>query len=324
MSDRSPSTKRSNFLAVTIAAFTIAFFHLSDNPEIVGADPEELRSSPPLLALTPVIQGDVGDSAEETHKQSDQAATAEKEKQPEGRVVRGRMAVLMNLLMLQKARAVVAMYPEYSIRFHKHERIDGDMQKPQVIQMKVRHEPFSVYMKWKVGDKGRQLLFVPGQHDDKMLVRMGGIKGRLLGTLKVDPYGPQAMADSRHPVTRAGLLGMIDEMIAHRKHDLSTSEVDAQVTANVKVNDVNCYRFLARYRNPKASKSYRKSVVYLDAEKFLPVAVTNYTWARDAGDIEEAELDQQTLIENYAFSELIVQQAAVAENFNAGNKRYRF
>ena len=42
--------------------------------------------------------------------------------------------------------------------------------------VKVRHEPFSIYLKWLSGEVGREVLYVDGANDGEMFVRSGGWK----------------------------------------------------------------------------------------------------------------------------------------------------
>jgi hypothetical protein len=89
---------------------------------------------------------------------------------------------------------------EHEHGHHHHHGDDDDVQDLQTIQLKLRHKPYGVYMKWlEGGDVGRELLFAEGQYDDKMQVRLGGRKA-VLPVMKLDPNGSLAMKESRHPV----------------------------------------------------------------------------------------------------------------------------
>ena len=64
---------------------------------------------------------------------------------------------------------------DYSCTFFKQERIDGELGEQQQILMKVRHEPFSVYMSFLKPYAGREVLYVDGQNE-----RQDGRVGRRL------------------------------------------------------------------------------------------------------------------------------------------------
>ena len=89
-----------------------------------------------------------------------------------------RLALQLHIALLESSKHRIANLPDYSATFLKQERVEGDdLQELQTIQFKMRHKPFSVYMKWlEGGDVGRQVLFVEGQYDDKLQVRLGGKK----------------------------------------------------------------------------------------------------------------------------------------------------
>ncbi len=228
-------------------------------------------------------------------------------------VVQGRTALLMQILMLEKARDNISKFSGYHVNFHKQERINGRLNDPQLIEMDIRHEPFSVYMNWKTAYKGQQVLFVPSENDGKAVVRLGGFKGRLLGPVRVKPDGPQAMADSRYPLTKAGILPVIDLILEHRQTDLKQMEsVDCEMTEHEMMHGRRCFKYSVRYASKAACELYRESIVYIDETTLVPVRITNYTWARDAEDLTVDEFKELTLIEDYAFSDLKVRSKKVA------------
>jgi hypothetical protein len=309
--DTNHSSSRSNTLALGISLLAGSILYASTNPETSGADPSELvgyGSTSLAVKLAPVIHSttshDTAEAAAAKGKEAAQKPDSQSVRKP---VAQGRIALLMNTLMLEKARTRVASFSGYKVMFHKHERIDGTLQDPQTISMDIRHKPFSVYMKWKTGDKGRQLLFVPEKHDGKAIVRFGGIKGRLIPPVKIDPDGSRAMAESRYPITKAGILPVIDAVIAYRKEDIAkrTGLICTMYDDEI-VNDRKVYSFRIEYPSNAVSKEYRVAVSYLDQETLMPVRLCNYTWAVDAEDLTPEELDEQTLIEDYAFTDLEV------------------
>ncbi len=322
MASSHASSRRPNVLATGISLIAIGVLYANTNPETSGADPSELLgggqtsvslSIAPALSYT--MPPDTVASPEAVDASSDDA-TATTAAAPAGPVpsVTGRIALVTHILMLEKARDAVANYPAYVVNFHKRERIDGELHEPQSIQMEVRHEPFSIYMKWLNFDKGRRLKFVPAEQDGKAQVKLGGLKGRLLPAISIEPNGSRAMAESRYPVTKAGILPMIDDMLAYRRDDLEKrTGLKCELYENVEVNGKTCYGFVVRYPDQATSSLYRWSVTYLDKDTFIPVRLTNYTWARDAENLSPGELDEQTLIEDYAFSDLQVRNLETAQ-----------
>lgn len=209
--------------------------------------------------------------------------------------------------------------------FSKQERINGDLTQNQIIEMKVQHGPtFGIYMKWKNGDTGRQVLYNDSYPDGQMVVKLGGLKGRLLPAIKLDPRGERAMSEARYPVTEAGILGMTRQILAHREADLKRGYgVICRRLPNQQFDERECMCFVFEYESPEISATYRKSIILIDTRNCIPLMARNYTWARDTDGLTPEELDEQTLIENYTFTALNFGAELVAEDFSRDNPRYR-
>ena len=68
----------------------------------------------------------------------------------------------------------------YTATLFRQERVNGELLEPQAMSLKLRHEPFSVYMKWLDGGYADEVLYVDGGYDGKLVVNMGGWKSRLV------------------------------------------------------------------------------------------------------------------------------------------------
>ncbi len=229
------------------------------------------------------------------------------------------------LLMLQDGARFLANTREYSTVFHKQERLQGDLTEVQQIDMKVRHTPhFSVYMKWKNGDAGRQALYSDAYDDGKVSVKLGGFKGRLLPAIRLNPRGDEAMAEARHPITEAGLLFLTRRLIADRQSELEKSlRVKCSRLPNTTVDERSCYQFQFEYPDSVANPEYRKSLIAIDSRYHVPLLVQNWTWVSGAGEISATELDEQTLVESYSFSGLNFGVSYADADFSRDNPKYR-
>ena len=234
-------------------------------------------------------------------------------------------AIKFSLLLLKDGGRFIDNIDNYRVIFEKRERIKGDIGELETMELKVRHAPnFSVYMKWKTGDTGRQLLYNEEYDDKQMVVKLGGLKGRILPALKLDPLGSEAKAGARYPVTEAGMSGMIRQMIVHRENDLSHGHgIDCRRLANEVFDDRECYCFRYEYSDPKFNTLYRKSIVLMDTRYHVPLRVLNYTWSDNAEGMTPEQLDEMTMIEDYAFRQLDMGANLVAEDFSRDNPAYR-
>lgn len=312
-------------ICVMAAGILVLSFHAT--PAGAGLDAASITGVVPVSAPMPVAptttdaDGLTSLSLEEINRRIQQAING------------SRLALHLHVALLEVGKQRIERFPDYSAKFFKQERIDGeDLQEVQSCQLKLRHEPFSVYMKWEEGgDVGRQLLFVDGQHDGKMLVKLGGRKGALLPILKLDPDGSIALKEARHPVTEMGLLKLADLILKYRKRDLDLKEgVHWQMLPDQKFLDHDCYCFVVEYDSKEFEPVYRKSITYIDKKHSLPVGVKNFGWpveelaAADAPVRDPQALDEATLIESYGYKDMSFETRLADNAFDKGNAEYKF
>lgn len=229
------------------------------------------------------------------------------------------------LLMLQDGIRFLSNAREYSVLFRKQERIGGDLSEVHVIDMKVREYPeFSIYMKWKNVDAGRQALYNAAYEDQKMVVKLGGLKGRLLPAIHLDPLSPEAMAESRHPITEAGILLLAKRLIDDRRKELEQGiSVKCTRLANTAIDERPCFQFQFDFPDAKSNPDYRKSVVAIDSQYHIPLQVQNWTWAAADFSGTAEDLEGQTLLESYSFSGLNFGVKYAELDFSRENPKYR-
>ncbi|MFN9717808.1 MAG: DUF1571 domain-containing protein [Planctomycetota bacterium] len=230
-------------------------------------------------------------------------------------------AIKFSQLLLRDGARFLENIDNYSVVFNKRERLGGDLGKSQTIEMKIRHSPsFGVYMKWRNGDSGRQLLYSEEYEDKKLVVRLGGMKGKLLGPIKLDPGSPEALAEARYPCTEAGLLGMVRQVLAHRENDLKHGQgVSCMRLPNRQCDERECYCFQYDYTSKEFNADYRRSIVLIDTRYHIPMQVINYTWLLETEGLTEAEMDEQSLIEDYSFSQIDFGRTLIGADFDRAN-----
>ena len=103
---------------------------------------------------------------------------------------------------------------DYRATFLRQERIDGKLRDLEEIELEFKR-PFMVKMLWKKGSKrGRTVIFVEGENENKMLVRMEGLLGRFVKFLRLDPEGRLAKQGGRRTIKQAGLGNLVQSLIA--------------------------------------------------------------------------------------------------------------
>ena len=237
--------------------------------------------------------------------------------------ISGRWAMMLNVMMLERGLESFSKVSDYKAMLHKQERLGDTLGEVQKLECKLRHEPFSVYMKWHSGDIGRELIYVDGQNDGNMIVHPGGWKGRLTGALNLDPNGTMAMSESRHPVTQAGLAQLANTLLGYHRQCLNGKQGwNCDLYDNQKINGRDCYLVIVTYDDPKFSSTYRKSMHYIDKELSVPIANRNFGWPNE--DCDLAKIDEETLVESYTWINIQIENRLADADFDSTNSEYHF
>ncbi len=354
---KSPCPKRRNLPAIAVSFSALSFLYFNFDPTPAGADPASFEAAAFAEAMSadteaifaeatptpvPVATASLGSEVPVTTTVAQPAVandriTAIIDLLADGQGIDlprnldgvvwddNRLLILSNIVILKRGLAKLDTIPSYTANFFKQERVDGTLLDGQMVQMKIQHEPFGVYMKWITGDKGRELLYVDGENEGKMLVHAGGWKARLVPALKLDPEGSIAMRESRHPCTMAGLRGMMLKMLADRENDLVyADDVDYAVAENQTFDDRDCIAFQVEHFAREHSPVYRKSVYFFDREHSIPLFVKNHGWPAEGAEVDPATLDDETLIEHYTFTELDLATRLASADFERTNRKYKF
>ncbi|MBS0264694.1 MAG: DUF1571 domain-containing protein [Planctomycetes bacterium] len=320
-----PGTSRQNCLAGLIGALALGVLFLTFRTKPAGAGLDNsAKSAPQLLSNLPSSSaGDLVASAGGTGNVS----AADLNRQIQSAIRGSKLALQLHVALLELGKHRIEQIPDYTATFVKQEKLDGgDLQELQSMEFKLRHKPFSVYMKWvEGGDVGREVLLVDGQYDDKMLVRLGGIKKKL-PLMKLEPTGSLAMAESRHPVTEAGLLQLAEKILKYRKRDMAMkSGVRWEMHADQKFMGRVCDCWSVEYESPEVEPTYRKSITYIDRELSLPICVRNFGWPEKGAEFSDAAaLDEATLIEYYGYTDIRVDERLPDVAFDKANTEYTF
>jgi hypothetical protein len=201
------------------------------------------------------------------------------------------------LQLLAKARESFAGVKDYSCTLIKRERINGQLSPDNVVSMKVRNEPFSVYMRWLEPKAmvGQEACFVAGKNDNKMRVRSAGFLGNL-GFVTLDTDDPRTRESSRHAITEAGIGNLLERYTqrweAERKANLTQVRI-----AEYEYNKRRCTRVETTHPKRDGQFAFYRNVLYFDKETHLPIRVECYDWPRRDGEAGE-------LVEVYSYANM--------------------
>lgn len=299
---------RENASVLLVALCAVAAISLSYDPIPAGSLPDEVvdSSAEELLSVASGFETEPQASADSVESDS-----------PSGRDALG-----VQTRLLERGLQGIESLSNYSATFMKQEKLNGVLSEPDIVKIKFRQEPFSIYMKWLKGeDAGQEVAYVDGENDNRLLLKYGGLKGRMIPTLKIHPSSDLAMSEARYPVTEMGLKKLIERILEFRYRDLKLAQgVDCRMSDDRTFKQHDCSFFEINYANPEISPKFRKSHVYICKETCLPICVKNYGWPLDgARTLTGNKLDEETLLECYCYTNVTQDDPLSGEEFELAN-----
>lgn len=210
---------------------------------------------------------------------------------------------------------------DYSCDFVKRERIDGVLGENQYMFMKVRHEPFSVYLRFKGPEsmKGQEVIYVRGKNDGNLLAHPTGIKKRLVGTVSLKPNSMLAMSGNRYPITEIGILHLVERLIEVGEHDVQYGECEVDLYREAKINDRSATCIQVLHPVPRRNFLFNLARIYVDDELNVPVRYEAYDWPKaNAPDAEPV------LLEEYTYYNVKLNNGFTDRDFDINNPEYEF
>lgn len=202
------------------------------------------------------------------------------------------------LQWLQEAKQTHKSIRDYTCTLVKQERVQGRLSEQNIILLKVRTQPFSVYMRWLSPQalSGQEVAFVYGRNNNKMRVHFTrGVKG-VVGWKSVDPNDPRVFQHSRHTIYEAGIGNMIEQLIQNLEKERQLDKTRVR-TAEYTYNNRHCYRVEATGTERGPQTPVGRCVFFLDKESKLPIRMENYDWPQPGATEGE-------LLEIFSFTDL--------------------
>lgn len=232
--------------------------------------------------------------------------------------VEGDKAKRFLLDFLLAAQAKLEGIEAYTATFHKQERINGKLGAMQTLSMKARNKPFSIYLKFVQPQKGKEVVFAKGRHEDKVIAHAGGWSRRLIPRLAVAPTDKLALVDSRHPITDAGLLNLTRKLVRYRKMDLTDPESIVILDRFADDSGRRWYRSIHEHPHRTPERPFARVIVLYDPETKLPVSIANFDWPAPG---HQGDLD---LAEHYKYDDLKLDVPLTDLDFDPANPEYEF
>jgi hypothetical protein len=203
------------------------------------------------------------------------------------------------LRLIASARQSYQGIRDYQCLFVKRERLRGQLQAENLIEIKVLTQPFSVYLRWMApqSSAGQQACYVAGRNNGMMRVHSTGLAG-VVGFISIDPRDPRATETSRHAITEAGIGNLIERFGQRWEVERQLNRTQVRI-AEYMYNQKRCSRVdVAHPDRGNGQYTFYRSVVYFDQETHLPIRVENYDWPRAGGSADG------DLLESYSYVDL--------------------
>ncbi len=237
------------------------------------------------------------------------AATASPSPADSDPVIRAKKAIA-------DSRARFRSVQDYTCTFFKRERIDGKLSEVNIMAMKARTRPRSVYFKFVQPYEGREAIWVEGRNKGKVVAHEAGITKLVAGTMHLDPRGDMAMEENRHPITEAGIGSLIETVHARWEADLIPGVTKVVFHPGAKVGDRSCM-MIETIHSPTERCEFSRVCLYIDAELGVPIRIESYGWPRKPGHERE-------LMEEYTYTNLKLNPGLKDRDFDPGNGQYSY
>lgn len=215
---------------------------------------------------------------------------------------------------------------DYTANFIKRTRVDGELSEMQCARVKIRHRqmnngrlavPMGVYLDFYQPDsvKGREVLWVEGRNDGKLIAHEAGFKN--LTNVKLDPTGYLAMRGQRYPITDIGMENLTVKLIDTALRDRQYGECEVRFFNNAKVGDQICNMVEVTHPNHREHFDFHRARVYFSQELNMPIRYASWSWPSSPGG-------EPILEEEYTYINIKTNVGLTDKDFDTDNPDYRF
>jgi hypothetical protein len=213
--------------------------------------------------------------------------------------------------LIREAQQAYKNVRDYTCLLVKRESVNGVLPPENVMEMKVRTQPFSVYLRWLQprSEAGQEVCYVAGRNDGKLRVHPSGVLGAV-GFVSLDLNDPRVRKSSRRSISEAGIGNAIERFARAWENERSRSLTTQVRVAEYEYNRRRCMRVETVHpTNPDGHFLYYRDVVYFDKETHLPIRLEFYDWPRRQGDPGQ-------LVEVYSFANMRLNVGLTDDVFN--------
>jgi len=213
------------------------------------------------------------------------------------------------LKLLYDCREACKKIKTYSGTFTKREFLRGKLRKTEVMLLKFRQEPLSIYAKWtgKV-HKGREVIYVKGKNKNKIIGH--DFVGPLNVTLKMAVHSSEARKSSRRPITDGGMLNSIRAFIRYVEMGKQNNDIRLRYVGTEALNGRPSH-LIVRILEKREDYPAHITFLYIDKDWLLPTKCVGYDW-------------DYKLLWVYTTVEIKLNAPLTDKDFDPKNKEYKY
>lgn len=204
---------------------------------------------------------------------------------------------------------------DYSATLVRRERVNGRLSGYEYVFVKIRHQPFSVYVYFlaPASVKGQEVIYIAGQNQGNLLAH----KANMSVTVSLHPEGMVAMTGRNYPLTEIGLVNLVRRLVEVGQQDLQYGDCEVKYFTSAKVNKRPCTVIQVMHPTQRDVFRFHLARIFVDNELMTPIRYESYDWPREPGGEPE-------LLEEYTYMDLKVNVGFTDEDFSVQNPEYRF
>jgi Protein of unknown function (DUF1571) len=220
------------------------------------------------------------------------------------------------LKLAEGSRDAIASVHDYEALFTKRELVGRTLYTGQM-QMKLRQQPFSVYLRFVDSNSGREVIYAGTRYQNHLMAHEppGSIRN-IMGTLSLDPLSSQAMAEGRHPITQIGMQKMIEAQIELWNLEKKFGEANCQFYPNAKLQGTECQVCECTHPVPRRQFKFYRTRLYIDKKTNFPVRLEQWGFPPEGGE--------PYLVEEYTYTDIRPNAGLSDSDFDVRNRRYHF
>ncbi len=197
---------------------------------------------------------------------------------------------------------------DYTCRLDKRVKKNGILHEDLAIFVKYK-KPKHYYFRWEEGSaKGREVIFVAGKHNDKLVAHPGGIWQFL--TFHLHPEGRLAMQNNRHSLQHSGMEKIMSLIESNYKRAQEMGLDAIQYIKKDRLDGRDVWIVEGSFPENQGFYAHRITIC-VDKTINLPVKISIFDWS-------------EALIDEYVFRDLRINVVLNESDFHPGNPDYNF